>query len=71
LRNKSGTILHTKHLENVDMKRGFFPLIKETTDIKQLIAKQNYNGFQESTFNRIIDELAIDEPLGKLLESIK
>lgn len=53
------------------MKRGSIPLIKETTDIKQLITKQQYTGFQKSTFNQIIDELAIVEPVSELLESIK
>jgi hypothetical protein len=46
-------------------------LIKETTDIKQLIAKQKYTGIQKSAFFGLVDELAIDEPLDELLASLK
>jgi len=46
-------------------------LIKETTDIKQLIVKQKYTGFHKSDFDKLVDELAIDEPLDVLLASIK
>jgi hypothetical protein len=46
-------------------------LIKETTDIKQLIAKQKYTGIQKSAFFGLLDELAIDESLDELLASLK
>ena len=45
-------------------------LLKEKTDIKQLIAEKNYRGFDKVRFNKLIDELDIAEPLEDLINSL-
>lgn len=46
-------------------------LIKEKTDIKQLIVKQKYTGVQEAALDKLVDKLAIDDPIEDLLSSLK
>ena len=53
---------------------GFFQhipsVVKETTDLKELIATQKYSGFKKSKFDQVIDELNIDEPIDTLLQAL-
>jgi hypothetical protein len=46
-------------------------LIKETTDIKQLIVKQKYTGVRKPEFDKLVVDLAINEPIESLLASLK
>jgi hypothetical protein len=62
--------IHAEYPEDLYF-RNIPSLIKETTDIKQLMIKQKYTGYHKSDFDKLVEELAVEEPLDLLLDSIK
>lgn len=45
-------------------------ILKEKTDLRQLIAEKNYKGFSKTKFEKLIDEMDVVEPLELLLNSL-
>lgn len=44
--------------------------MREDISVDELIAEQNYQGFNKTQFNNLIDELDIQEPIDELLEML-
>jgi hypothetical protein len=45
-------------------------VLKEKTEIKQLIKEKNYKGFNKTRFDKLIDELEVEEPIETLLNAL-
>ena len=47
------------------------PVLKETTDIKQLIVTQKYTRIKTAQFTKLADELNITESVEKMIKALK
>lgn len=68
------TSITVQHIEKAKEGDNYFTkigtVIKEKTDIKQLISEQNYTGFDKNQFLQLADELQIDESVDDLIKML-
>ena len=57
--------------ENIQSIKHLIKPIREKLDIETLIKEQNYKGADKKGIDNLIDEMAIEEPIGDLLKMIR
>jgi len=45
-------------------------ILKEKTEIRQLITEKDYKGFNKTKFDKLIDEMAVEEPIEVMLNAL-
>lgn len=73
LDSESDLISLQKHIELLKLTnkhKGVFRSIRKTISVEELKQEQNYQGIDRAKFDRLVDDLDIQEPLEDLLEML-
>lgn len=61
---------HLDRLKYIEKNKDVFKGIRDSITIEELIEEQEYKGIDEDEFNKLVDELAIQEPIEDLLAQL-